>query len=391
MLSGRGKGLLLGIVFLIVVGTLLNIAELFVMASGLAALALFSYVLTKGYTRHLSLSCACPGLVPVGQPFELIVTLDRARAPEYLRLHVSLDLPEELDLIEVEKSETSPPSPVSWRCQMQANARGEHSIGHITVNIQDPVGLYMVRNRTLQETEVLAWPQPLDPHAPKSIQPARQNTAGMNESGQRAMDGSSPYSVREWAPGDTLRRVHWPYTARMGHLAVMEFENEVSRDLRILLDERAPRKGSDGRERFEVACSVASFLLHQAWSKNHQSSVLAGNQWLGSSGLSPEAARQEALSALALAQPESKETLEMTVRQAFSQEAFSGTTVLVCCHWDEDAKAALGVLQSMRGSASALLISGDQDSAEPVVSPLPETRQGLSGVYIVGKNDHTRQ
>lgn len=379
----------MGVAFLITVGTLLNISELFVMAGGLGALAFFSYLLARACARQIALSYSYPALVAAGQPFDLAVTLERAHSPEHMRLQVSLDLPPELDLLSIEKREPPAPAPVVWRCRMQARERGEHWIGQVTVTVQDPVGLYNLRKRTPDELEVLAWPTPLDPLTPGTVACARQTT-GPQESEQRALDGSSPYTVRQWAPGDSLRRVHWPSTARIGRLAVMEFEHEISRDLRVILDSRQPKDTVRGPDRFETACKIASFLLHEAWNQNHRACILSGREWLGGSPSSLEAGRREALSALALAQPEDEQSLEAIVREALAPPAFAGNTVLICCRWDEDAEAALGALRALSGSASALLIDeGEKRASSQQSSPL-ETRQTPSGVYIVGADEIPR-
>jgi uncharacterized protein (DUF58 family) len=42
--------------------------------------------------------------------------------------------------------------------------------------------------------------------------------------------------VREWAPGDSLNRIHWPTTARRDRMMVKEFEQDPQADIWIFLD-----------------------------------------------------------------------------------------------------------------------------------------------------------
>src|SRR5437016_13423600 len=74
-------------------------------------------------------------------------------------------------------------------------------------------------------------------------------------------EGSEFYGIREYHPGDPLRRVHWRSSARMGRLAVVEYEHDVSVDLTLVLD---ARRGSDvgfGSETaLEMAVTVAASL-----------------------------------------------------------------------------------------------------------------------------------
>ena len=49
-------------------------------------------------------------------------------------------------------------------------------------------------------------------------------------------DGDDFYGVREYQPGDELRRVHWRTTARTGKLAVTEYAQGVTLDVTLALD-----------------------------------------------------------------------------------------------------------------------------------------------------------
>ncbi len=48
----------------------------------------------------------------------------------------------------------------------------------------------------------------------------------------------TPYAagVREYAPGDSLNRIHWPTTARRDHLMVKEFEQDPQADVWLFID-----------------------------------------------------------------------------------------------------------------------------------------------------------
>jgi uncharacterized protein (DUF58 family) len=43
-------------------------------------------------------------------------------------------------------------------------------------------------------------------------------------------------SIRSYVEGDSMRRIHWPYTARMGELMVKEFDMGLSAEAWVLLD-----------------------------------------------------------------------------------------------------------------------------------------------------------
>jgi uncharacterized protein (DUF58 family) len=70
------------------------------------------------------------------------------------------------------------------------------------------------------------------------------------------------HGVREHQPGDPLRRVHWPTTARTGRLAVVEFERAFQRDVVIALDASRGTEYGAGRETtLEYAVKAAATLV----------------------------------------------------------------------------------------------------------------------------------
>ena len=79
------------------------------------------------------------------------------------------------------------------------------------------------------------------------------------------------HGVRPYQPGEPIRRVHWKSTARTGQLQIVEWEENVARDLTILLDtSRAALAGRGGDNTLEtsitVAASVAQHLLEGGYS-----------------------------------------------------------------------------------------------------------------------------
>jgi len=382
MLNGRGKGLILGILFLLTVGTLLNIAELFAMAGGLGSLAVYSYFVARNCAGKLKLSHHGPGLVQVGQPFELFVSLQGSETTEQIRLDVSLNLPDSLELVDVQKHDHIPGALATWKCRMIAVTRGEHTVGHITINVQDPVGLICLRKGITEPTAITAWPQPMDPGI-RLTAIEQPSVTGHIETSVRAMDGASTYGVRQWAPGDTLRRVHWPSTARLGKLAVMEFESEISCDVTICLDTRH----SNEEEAFETACRVVSYFLHQAWGKRHRVTLMIDGKCAADSSLDRASSHREILNTLARVKADSKRSLEESILTALRQLPSHGSLILVTSHWDVDAGRTFGAIQASNSGAMAIVVPGDC----PGDFAIAETISGMPGVYILRIDDTTVQ
>jgi uncharacterized protein (DUF58 family) len=73
----------------------------------------------------------------------------------------------------------------------------------------------------------------------------------------RAGSGTEIFGVREYRPGDPLRRIHWRSTARRGELIVREFEPPGVQNLGIFLD---PNPIS-----IETADQIARLAASEAW------------------------------------------------------------------------------------------------------------------------------
>jgi uncharacterized protein (DUF58 family) len=73
----------------------------------------------------------------------------------------------------------------------------------------------------------------------------------------RAGTGTELFGVREYRPGDPLRRIHWRSSARHGELIVREYEPPGIQSLGIFCDPTPPTR--------EVADQIARLAASEAW------------------------------------------------------------------------------------------------------------------------------
>ncbi len=73
----------------------------------------------------------------------------------------------------------------------------------------------------------------------------------------RAGSGNELFGIREYRPGDSLRRIHWRSSARHGQLVVREYEPPGMRTVSILVDP-APATVA-------VADQIARIAASEAW------------------------------------------------------------------------------------------------------------------------------
>jgi uncharacterized protein (DUF58 family) len=73
----------------------------------------------------------------------------------------------------------------------------------------------------------------------------------------RSGSGNELFGVREYRPGDPLRRIHWRSSARHGELIVREYEPPGVQTVGILCDPDPPSR--------EAADQVARLAASEAW------------------------------------------------------------------------------------------------------------------------------
>jgi uncharacterized protein (DUF58 family) len=155
--------------------------------------------------------------------------------------------------------------------------RGHYSIGPLTVRLRDAFGLYLSEKKLEEETlAVLPRPERIrgTELRPRHLGPwsgiIPSRTSGM---------GTEFYSLREYMPGDDLKRVNWKASARANHLIVNEMEAERVTDVMVLLDTDVTFFESSEKELFEqsvrAAASMSSLLLRQG---NRVGLILQGEE-----------------------------------------------------------------------------------------------------------------
>jgi uncharacterized protein (DUF58 family) len=136
--------------------------------------------------------------------------------------------------------------------------RGLYGIGPAQVASTDPFGLLRFRRGAGLAEEVLVYPEV---HELRGLP-----VHGGEEAGGRinpASRGEEFSGLREYRPGDDRRFIHWKSVARTGEIVVKEFDPDTPHRYSVVLDLRALRAASDGREledAVSAAASVVSYL-----------------------------------------------------------------------------------------------------------------------------------
>lgn len=122
----------------------------------------------------------------------------------------------------------------AWRIETYLARRGVFHVGQVEITSQDPFGLFRLSRRFLvpQDYIVLPATEPLP-----DLDPRLANLPADSRVNRRS-DHITPDSstIREYSYGDSYRRIHWPYTARMNTLMVKEFDMGISAETWVVLD-----------------------------------------------------------------------------------------------------------------------------------------------------------
>ncbi len=114
---------------------------------------------------------------------------------------------------------------------LQPQRRGVVRVADWWVESGDPLGLFAVRARGRDGELTLVLPR----YTSLRRHPlARELEASVTA--PRAGSGTEVFGVRQYQPGDPLRRIHWRSTARLGELIVREFEPPGVQNVGIFLD-----------------------------------------------------------------------------------------------------------------------------------------------------------
>jgi len=120
------------------------------------------------------------------------------------------------------------------RVRTNCELRGKYTFGPIILRTSDPLGLFHFQKRLPVMADVLVYPA-TDPIHDFPLPPAELPGGTAT---RRRTHHTTPNvaGAREYAPGDSFNRIHWPSSARQQRLIVKEFELDPTADLWIVLD-----------------------------------------------------------------------------------------------------------------------------------------------------------
>jgi uncharacterized protein (DUF58 family) len=206
--------------------------------------------------------------------------------------------------------------------------RGRYAFTDTRVVLDDPFGLERVEQPVPGEGTLLVYPRLVD------LERVFSEGIEAHQGRRLAMwrpAGFDLHSVREYQQGDSLRKVHWPTTARRGELMVKDFDDAARDEVAVILDAAAtPVVGTAPDSSFEAQVRAAGSIL-QAHMRAGRRSVLVVNDARRSAQdvHSPGAEWRQAYELLAAIEPDGPEAVANLLADEASPAARALEVVVV--------------------------------------------------------------
>lgn len=245
-----------------VVAVVLRVEPLVGVTAGLACWAVLAWWYPRRAVEGVNVRRSHPRRVFHGEPIEVV--LEATNAGRLAVPWMSVVDPVAFDLgtrstrwvTTLEPGETRTHTTV-----LEGRRRGFHRLGPGVVGSGDPFGLRRAQGTGVPSTGVLVYPRivPLDSlrlraASPMAVLPDRRP---LHEDPTRVL------GVRDYEPGDPIRKIHWTASAASGSLVVKRLQPGITREVVVALDLTADGHPQPGRRRSaELSVTVAASVVH---------------------------------------------------------------------------------------------------------------------------------
>jgi uncharacterized protein (DUF58 family) len=274
---------------------------------------------------------------------------------------------------------------VTWRARGVYRQRGWVTFGPTRVRVSEPFGLFTEDRRDNQKNQVLVYPRvwPM----PQLLMPASLHAGTAQRFGNWADYPPETGGVREYAPGDSFGRIHWPLSQKHEQLMSKTFEQPLTADLWVVLDlNRSVHFGEGEESTLEYAVSLAASVALQVHSRGRRVGLIV-NDGRGTVLEPHRALRQDRviLDYLAVAQADGSQGLARALAwdriRRLPRRAIAVITPSPDPHW-------VSVTQAIRGRGTPLLAF--YIDASSFGAPEPNLSFDLGAdvdLYVIRKGD----
>ena len=374
-----GSGMLGTLIVLLMVSVIAREAPLFLLALALLVAAGLSRLweinclagveYRRSFNRHK---------VPYGEEIQLEIEITNRKLLPLSWLEVRDEIPQDLPPARGRIHASHKPGrailanllalrPYEWvkrRYTIHCLARGEHLFGPVQIRSGDLFG-FVSSERTLELADSIVVLPRVVPLTELGL-PARQPLGDLRAQSWIFEDPSRVAGAREYQPGDSLRRIHWPASVRTQQLHSRVYEATTSHRLMIFLNlstaEIAWSFGYDP-DILELGITTAASIAYWALERGYQVGLFTNGLHRGMRGDvvvdtgGDPSQLDRILVALGRLQPISVMTFHALISRYSSRLPYGATVIAVTAAISPEVEAALQQLRA-RGHAVSAILTG---------------------------------
>ena len=153
--------------------------------------------------------------------------------------------------------------------------RGIYHVGPLSLQVRDPMGFFVRREAVADIRQFDVFPN-IVPLPTVQFPKGRPGASCATQSYPRAGASLAYLGTREYRPGDEVRDIHWPATARLGRPVVKEREVDLPPMVTLVLDlDERHFEGVGQRSTVEFQVTVAASLALEATRQRGAFQVIA--------------------------------------------------------------------------------------------------------------------
>jgi uncharacterized protein (DUF58 family) len=374
-LRKRAAGLTFGGGVLFLLGTNVQAGWLFVICALLLGAVIAGILMPSLAVRGLDAELVAPEEAEqAGEAFVELRLINRARGVRW-SLVVS---DQHLSPTEVLAPSIRPGEAVELTTLRSPLRRGLIETTGVTVRAAAPFGVAERRRTLTVHASTLVLPRVFELGPLPFVESIGTVEHAMHSVPRRG-GGPEYLGIREYRPGDSMRHVHWPSTARHGAVMVREFEEERTRRVAIVVD--TERDEGEAWTPLDRCCSAAASIASAAFAHGHGARLAAASPD-GHVDVLARAEEREVLRWLGSLDPTGVPVATVAQRLGLADLRGAETVVLVAAAWEgTDLSAAVGRLAASVPRVVLVVVGtgSDRDRRDDALDAVA-ARSAASGV-----------
>lgn len=352
------------ILVVFVLASLFRIAFIYHVLYVLLAVLVLARLWSAAVARRLRVDRAFPerGLFGETVTVELTLTNESPLPVPWVRIHDRLPVELAAAALFERALSLGPRGRASFTYQLHCRQRGWYELGPATVETGDVMGFDRRRREFSSDRRLLVYPKILSPAA---LGLASRTPFGDVRTRQPLYEDPARVSgVRDYQPGDSLRRINWRSSAATGRLQVRKLEPAMTLRTIVALDlDVAAYERSRSHYATELAIVVAASLIADLIDRRQEVGLLSNgvDRATGTPiDLAPRKGRPQLtrlLDALARVEAYAGEPLEARVGAAMGDLSWGATVVLITGRATDAVRRLVGRLRRAGFAVVVVLVT----------------------------------